>query len=82
MPTIILSQNNVFLQRLQIANNLSTNIQTPLTIPSQKQSPFQQESPLVPLENGFASQQLPNKRFNSIVYIHKQQKTKRNIYIL
>jgi len=56
-------QNDVFMQRLQAANNEhinSSTSQTPLTIPSRERSPFRRGSPLAPTGNGFGGSRFGN----------------------
>jgi 26S proteasome regulatory subunit N4 len=71
-----LSQNTVFSQRLQAANNqhLSSMSKAPLTIPSRELSPFRQGSPLAPTGNGYGSQKSPNMRIGTAAQLREQQK--------
>jgi 26S proteasome regulatory subunit N4 len=70
-PTIISPQNEVFMQRLQMANNqhISQTGQTPLTIPARERSPFRKGSPLAPTGNSFAG-----SRFGTASHQREQMK--------
>lgn len=70
-PTTISPQNEVFMQRLQMANNqhISQTGQTPLTIPARERSPFRKGSPLAPTGNSFAG-----SRFGTASHQREQMK--------
>jgi protein RPN4 len=72
-------QNDVFIQRLQMANNQHMNASTtqaPLTIPSRERSPFRKGSPLAPTGNSFGS------RFGTASHQREQQKAENDAQAL
>jgi len=78
LPTLS-PQNDVFIQRLQMANNQHMNASTaqaPLTIPSRERSPFRKGSPLAPTANGFGS------RFGTASHQREQQKAENDAQAL
>ena len=70
-PTTISPQNEVFMQRLQMANNQHINQtgQTPLAIPARERSPFRKGSPLAPTGSSFAG-----SRFGTASHQREQMK--------
>jgi len=78
-PATISPQNEVFMQRLQMANNQHINQtgQTPLAIPARERSPFRKGSPLAPTGNNF-----PGSRFGTASHQREQMKMENDRQVL
>jgi 26S proteasome regulatory subunit N4 len=75
-------QNDVFSQRLNIANDYlnASKTQVPMTLPPREISPFRRGSP--PLTNSFTSEQPAVIRFGTATHMRDQQNAEINTRIL